>query len=323
MSAPILRLSGVRKLYGGGFLRPPPQAAVDGVDLAVNEGETLAIVGESGSGKSTVAKLLLGLVPPSAGAISYRGTELDALDGAGRRRFRREVQAVFQDPAASLNPRMTVARTLGHIARHHRLPDGGALGPLLASVNLVPPEQYLARYPHQLSGGQQQRVAIARALLLRPAIIVADEPLSSLDISVQAQVLALLRELRAASGIGYVVISHDLGAMQSIADRSAVMYRGTIVEIGPAIYARPSHPYTRLLLDARLSLDPARSRIRTMAPPAVSELPAATGCRFRHRCPHAIDRCAAEMPALRQVDGTRSACHRADELGALQQGSRP
>ena len=326
MNEPILRLRGIEQVYrtrkpsGWGWTAT---RAADGVDLDVHEGETLAVVGESGSGKSTLAKLMLALATPTSGEITFRGTGLDQLSGDARRRYRREIQAVFQDPASSLNPRMRVRRTLSFIVRRHGLvqpeKEEAFLCEQLRAVDLTPPEEYLARYPHQLSGGQQQRVAIARALLLHPKLIVADEPISSLDVSVQAQVLDLLRELKQTKRIGYVVISHDLGAMQSIADRTAVMYRGRIVELGPTIYARAFHPYTRMLLDARLSLDPTRSRIRAGEGQPASAMPVSGegGCRFRGRCAFAIERCAAEVPPLRPVGppDTFAACHRAEEVG--------
>jgi ABC-type oligopeptide transport system ATPase subunit len=272
MTDPILSLRNVSKVYSArrasGWGKTQVRA-VDDLDLDVHEGETLAIVGESGSGKSTVAKLLLMLTEPTSGEVCYRGQPLSGLNRAGRSRYRRNVQAVFQDPASSLNPSMTVEQTLGCIIRRHDLVPQAQQQEFilrqLASVGLDPPAQYLRRYPHQLSGGQQQRIAIARAMMLAPKIIIADEPLSSLDVSIQAQVLELMQELKRTTNVGFVVISHDLGAMQSIADRTAVMYRGKIVETGPDVYDNPAHEYTRLLLDARLSVDPRRGRIRAMA----------------------------------------------------------
>ncbi|GAU85539.1 oligopeptide/dipeptide ABC transporter ATP-binding protein [Bosea sp. BIWAKO-01] len=332
MTAPILRLQSVEQLYTSRNANGPgwnTVRAVDGVDLDINEGETLAIVGESGSGKSTLAKLLLMLNRPTAGDVQFRGTSLASLGSSGRQAFRRQVQAVFQDPASSLNPRMTVERMLGYIVQRHELASSretrAFLAGHLAAVGLNPPDHYLDRYPHQLSGGQQQRIAIARAMMLRPAIIIADEPLSSLDVSVQAQVLQLMRDLHKATNVGFVVISHDLGAMESIADRTAVMYRGRIVEIGRSIYERPFHPYTKLLLDARLSLDPRRGRIRSLSTTQTrAEMPEPKqgGCRFRHRCPFAIEICATADPALKPVGqaGTFAACHRAGEIG---ESSRP
>lgn len=333
MTAPILRLQGVEQIYTSRNANGPgwnTVRAVDGVDLEVREGETLAVVGESGSGKSTLAKLLLMLNKPTAGDVQFRGTSLAKLKSAERQAYRRQVQAVFQDPASSLNPRMTVERMLGFIVRRHDLaPAAGTrsfLAGHLAAVGLD--EGYLDRYPHQLSGGQQQRIAIARAMMLRPKIIIADEPLSSLDVSVQAQVLDLMRDLHRTTNVGFVIISHDLGAMQAIADRTAVMYRGRIVEIGEAIYTRPHHPYTRLLLDARLSLDPRRGRIRAMSalPPRPDVTAASSGgCKFRNRCAEAIDICAKSDPMLRPVGtgGTLAACHRAEEIGAAASAGAP
>ena len=326
MSQPILSLRQASRIYksrkasGWGWTSV---RAVDGVDLDVREGETLAIVGESGSGKSTIAKLLLMLHDPSRGHVEYRGTRLGKLTREQKSGYRRQVQAVFQDPASSLNPSMTVEQSLGHVVRRHGLAPGAGQREFimrqLASVGLNPPEQYLVRYPHQLSGGQQQRIAIARAMMLEPKIIVADEPLSSLDVSIQAQVLQLMQDLKARTNVGFVVISHDLGAMQSIADRTAVMYRGRIVEIGDDVYGGSAHPYTRLLLDARLTADPRQGRIRQMAmqpPVQTASASGEGGCRFRHRCPHAIEICATSDPALRPVGSgrTQAACHRAEEL---------
>ena len=269
MSEPILQCRQLSRRYTSRIpsgWRRQVLNAVDSVDLEVNEGETLAIVGESGSGKSTLAKLMLHLETPTAGAVRYRGVSLAELDRVRWRAYRRDVQAIFQDPSSSLNPRLRVEQSLGYVARRHELVEPARLRALLAdqlaSVGLDPPEHYLARYPHQLSGGQQQRVAIARAMMLAPRVIVADEPLSSLDISIQAQVLDLMRELSDRRSVAFVLISHDLNAVQSIADRIAVMQCGRIVEIGRDIFQAPAHPYTRLLLQSRLSINPREVRAR-------------------------------------------------------------
>lgn len=326
MSDPILSMHEVSQVYSGrrgSGWKKTTITAVDQVELEIREGETLAIVGESGSGKSTVAKLFLMLNAPTSGEVFYQGTPLARLDRSKRSEYRRQVQSVFQDPASSLNPSMTVEQTLGYIVRRHGLAAAGEqrafIARQLASVGLNPPEQYLGRYPHQLSGGQQQRIAIARAMMLAPKIIIADEPLSSLDVSIQAQVLELMQDLKRQTNVGFVVISHDLGAMQSIADRTAVMYRGRIVELGADVYERPAHPYTRLLLDARLTSDPRQGRIRAMAmapQPSTPPTGSADGCRFKDRCPHAIQICAETEPALRPVTGgaAQAACHRAEDL---------
>jgi len=268
MSGPILSARGVIQtfashragVWGHGTVR-----ALDNIDLDIHEGETLGIVGESGSGKSTLAKLLLALIQPSMGVISYRGTPLPALKGKRRRAYRRDVQAVFQDPAASLNPRMRVEHILAHILLEHGLATRATVRETIATqleaVGLSPAESFMVRYPHQLSGGQQQRVAVARAMMLQPRLIIADEPLSSLDISVQTQLLELMAELQQRTGVGFVIISHDLGAVASIADRVAVMHRGRIVESGPHVLTQPGHPYTKALLDAKLIPDPHLARI--------------------------------------------------------------
>ena len=334
MTQPILSLRSVGRSYksrnASGWGSTTIDAAI-GINLEIYEGETLAIVGESGSGKSTLAKLLLMLQPPSSGDVEFRGVSLSSLDKRKRSEYRREVQAVFQDPASSLNPRMTVEQTLGYVIRRHDLVSESEqrafIARQLASVGLEPAEQYLTRYPHQLSGGQQQRIAIGRAMMLEPKVIIADEPLSSLDVSIQAQVLQLMLDLRKRTNVGFVVISHDLGAMQSIADRTAVMYRGRIVEIGDAVYDRPAHPYTKLLLDARLGSDPRKGRLR--APVSKQPAPMRTvsagegGCRFRGRCPYAIQICAESEPALRTIGSgtTQAACHRAEELVAMMSGA--
>lgn len=329
MTQPILSLRSVNRSFksrsADGWGTTLVHAAID-VNLDISEGETLAIVGESGSGKSTLAKMLLMLQPPSSGEVAFRGVSLSKLDKRQTSEYRRQVQAVFQDPASSLNPRMRIEQTLGYIIRRHNLVEPAERRTFAARqlefVGLVPAEEYLARYPHQLSGGQQQRIAIARAMMLEPKMIIADEPLSSLDVSIQAQVLQLMLDLRKRTNVGFVVISHDLGAMRSIADRTVVMYRGRIVEIGDDVYDRPTHPYTKLLLDARLAPDPRLGRIRTSVAnrtPQIRNMPAPGGCRFRDRCPHAIQICAKQEPALRPVGdrSSRSACHRADELASL------
>lgn len=317
MSGAILAARGLVQSFAGGW-RGRPVRAVDGVDIDVHEGETLSIVGELGSGKSSLARLLLALRRPDSGSIFYRGTALPDLSPTQRRDYRRQVQAVFQDPAASLNPRMRVQQTLAYVILEHGLATRATVGSVvaaeLAAVGLVPPQQFMSRYPHQLSGGQQQRIAIARAMALRPRLIIADEPLSSLDISVQTQLLELMADLQRRTGVGFVVISHDLGAVEAIADRVAVMYRGRIVEIGRQVLTRPRHPYTRALLDARLSMDPRAARARSrivLAGDAPAPAVDASGCGFRDRCGSAMPICTSETPLLAAVDGAGGAvaCH--------------
>jgi oligopeptide/dipeptide ABC transporter ATP-binding protein len=245
------------------------------------------------------------------------------------RAYRRDVQAVFQDPAASLNPRMRVQDTLAHVLFAHRLATRATVGDViaaeLAAVGLTPPEQFMARYPHQLSGGQQQRVAIARAMALRPRLVIADEPLSSLDISVQTQILALMMDLQRRTNVGFVVISHDLGAVEAIADRVAVMYRGRIVESGPQVLTHPRHPYTKALLSAKLLMDPRAARARPhimLAGDTPPPTPDAAGCGFRDRCPQAIPLCTTTAPKLTAIarQAGEVACHlaEADAMGEEQ-----
>jgi oligopeptide/dipeptide ABC transporter ATP-binding protein len=292
--------------------------AVDGVDLALFENETVALVGESGSGKTTLGLAMLGLRPLSAGTIRWRGQPVATLGGEAHRAFRRDVQIVFQDPYASLNPRLTIAEALRRPLRAHAaVPPSGLTAEahrLLEAVGLRPAALYAERYPHEFSGGQRQRIAIARALALKPSILVADEPVSALDVSIRAQILRLLQSLRRELGLSMLFLSHDLGVVRHIADRVAVMYRGRIVEIAPVdrLFEEPKHPYTRLLLGAAPSVHreraPAPAEAQAAdAPPASPE---AGGCRFRGRCPLAIDRCAREEPHLVDVaPDHRAACH--------------
>jgi oligopeptide/dipeptide ABC transporter ATP-binding protein len=319
MTEAILSSRGVTLTFAsrpsGGWRRHLTRA-VDAVDLDIYEGETLAIVGESGSGKSSLARLFLMLIRPNTGNIRYRGQSLASLKGASRREYRRAVQAVFQDPASSLNPRMRVESALAHVILEHKLAERSNVRTVIAdelrAVGLAPPEDFTSRYPHQLSGGQQQRVAIARAMALKPRLIIADEALSSLDVSVQTQILELMTELKLKKRVGFVIISHNLAAVQSIADRIAVMYRGRIVEIGADVLRRPRHPYTRALVDARLIANPriarARKRIVLSGDAALAPTDDA-GCCFRHRCPFAQPVCDA-VPALRPMEaGHLVACH--------------
>jgi ABC-type glutathione transport system ATPase component len=280
----ILSARGVVKSFGGRrwFGSGDDKRAVDDVDLDVNEGETLAIVGESGSGKSTLARVLLGLIAPTSGEVAYHGRPVDEFVSADWMTFRKAVQPIFQDPASSLNPRMRVDTTLANVLRRHKLVPRDRLETeitdLLASVGLDAAE-FHDRYPHQLSGGQQQRIAIARAMAMRPRLIIADEPLSSLDMSVQAQILDLLVSLKASRNLGLVLISHDLNVVDAISDRVMVMYRGRIVEAGPTrqVLGNPASDYTRSLLAAKLVADPHIARTRrlamdaTLAPAPISQ----------------------------------------------------
>lgn len=288
--------------------------AVSGVDLAVYEGETLALVGESGCGKSTLGRLLLGLLPPTQGQVFFDGQDLAALPPARLRALRRQMQLVFQDTAA-LNPRWTVGQSLAEPLRIHNLCPRGEYAArgaaLLNQVGLAP--DLLDRYPHQLSGGQRQRVGLARALALSPRLVVCDEPVSALDVSVQAQMLNLLTDLQASQGLTYVLISHDLGVVRHSADRVCVMFLGRVCEVGPtqALFSAPRHPYTKFLLDSVPRPDPTRRG--ESGPPLAGEIPSPvhppSGCRFRTRCPYAQDICAQTVPPLTGAGDHQAACH--------------
>ncbi len=304
--------------------------AVDGVSFDLREGETLALVGESGCGKSTTARLVLRLIEPTAGTVQFEGRDITAIPGAELRRLRRRMQIVFQDPFASLNPRMTVGATLDEPLRLHRYGNAARrkdrVTELLGLVGLS--QEHAARYPHEFSGGQRQRVGIARALALEPALVVCDEPVSALDVSVQAQVVNLLGDLQARLGLSYLFIAHDLAVVKHVATRVAVMYLGRIVETAARdeLFARPLHPYTRALLAAIPRPDPAQKLARQVPGGDVpSPLDPPPGCHFHTRCPFAADRCRTEVPTLRQVAPAHlTACHFAEELPAFELGeARP
>ena len=314
----LLEVRGLVKDYevGGGLLGKREYVrAVRGVDLDVRRGETVGVVGESGCGKSTLGRSILRLIEPTAGTVRFDGVDLARLSASDMRRKRRFMQIIFQDPYSSLNPRMRVGAIVGEGLAIHRLASGAArrrrVVELLAQVGLH--EDAYDRYPHEFSGGQRQRIGIARALAVEPSFIVADEPVSALDVSIQAQIVNLLQDLQRQLGLAYLFIAHDLRVVEHISQRVAIMYLGKIVELAPSeeIYSAPRHPYTRALLSAVPVPDPGRKRERIalqgdvpspMTPPA--------GCSFHPRCPHAQEICRREVPKL--VTGARGhavACH--------------
>jgi oligopeptide/dipeptide ABC transporter ATP-binding protein len=296
--------------------------AVDGVSFSLDAGKTLALVGESGCGKSTVSRLLLRLIEPDSGRIRFDGHNLLALDANQLRAFRRDAQIIFQDPYASLNPRMTIGQILTEpLALHDLVPPSRRRERVVQLLQLVGLEPRLARrYSHEFSGGQRQRIAIARALAVEPKLIICDEPVSALDVSIRSQILNLLRDLQDRLGLAYIFVSHDLAVVKHIADRVAVMNLGVIVEMAntEALFASPRHPYSRALLSAIPVPKPRAKRSRMLLQ---GEMPSAlnppVGCRFHTRCPYVIDRCRVEPPQLLgDKSGHLTACHRTAELPA-------
>jgi dipeptide transport system ATP-binding protein len=322
-ASPLVESHGLGRDYivGGGMFRGGRTLkAVAGADFTVHAGRTLAVVGESGCGKSTLARMVTMIERPTAGRLLIDGSAVEKADAETLKRLRPVVQMVFQNPYASLNPRKQV----GHIleepllintdldakARRHVAQE------MMAKVGLRP--EFYQRYPHMFSGGQRQRIAIARALMLRPKLVVADEPVSALDVSIRAQVLNLMMDLQAEFNLAYLFISHDLGVVKHIADELMVMYLGRPVEQGPrdVIFDHPRHPYTRALLASTPAVDPAHRRLRTAIKGELpSPLDPPSGCAFHRRCPYATERCARERPESRPVDRRLVACHYAESVG--------
>jgi oligopeptide/dipeptide ABC transporter ATP-binding protein len=323
---PLLQVHDLVKHYHATGLfgrRAPPVRAVDGVSFEVAQGETLALVGESGCGKSSVGRTILRLQEPTSGKALFEGIDVFSLDRPSLRALRRRMQIIFQDPYSSLNPRMAVGAAIAEGIEIHRLAPRSEIparvGSLLEEVGLDP--GYATRYPHEFSGGQRQRIGIARALAVQPAFIVCDEPVSALDVSVQAQVLNLLSDLQRHRGLSYLFIAHDLAVVRQIAHRIAVMYLGRIVEEGPTdqLLSNPRHPYTVALLSAVPEPDPSAQRGRIVLRgdlPSPSNPP--PGCPFHTRCFHPLknEHCRTAVPQLRQVEGTLAACHYAEATPA-------
>jgi oligopeptide/dipeptide ABC transporter ATP-binding protein len=311
---PLLVAEGLAKHFPIG--RDRAVRAVDGVSLSIRAGETLALVGESGCGKSTTGRLLIRLIEPSAGRVLFEGEDLVSLSPAALRARRRDMQIVFQDPYASLNPRLPVSEIIAEPIEVHRTVRGRAavrdkVVELLEMVGLT--AEHARRFPHQFSGGQRQRIGIARAIAVGPRLVVADEPVSALDVSIQSQVVNLMQDLQERLGIAYLFVAHDLAVVHHIADRVAVMYLGVIVETAPkhALFSAPHHPYTQSLLSAAPEPDPTARRARIILEGDVpSPLAIPPGCRFHTRCPIAQEICRREVPPLRAVaPGHEAACH--------------
>jgi len=327
VSAPILVVEDLTAVYpapaGVWFKRRRPDLlALDRVDFTLDRGATLGVVGESGSGKSTLARALLGLGPAAvSGKVYWRGENLLALAPEARREKRQQLQLVFQDPLGSLNPRLTAGEIIAEPLRtfHPRMARVQIAERVRGMLKLVGLDaEHVNRYPHEFSGGQCQRLGIARALVLNPRLLICDEPVSALDVSIQAQIIHLLKDLQAKMQLTMVFIAHDLGILRQVSDQVLVLYLGRVMEFGDrqSIYQAPRHPYTRALLNAVPWPDPERERRRVREPcgelPSAHELP--EGCLFHPRCPFAIDRCRREKPSLRPWRDGRTACHRSEEL---------
>jgi oligopeptide transport system ATP-binding protein len=317
----LITLDGLEVHYrtGGGLFTPAKKVqAVDGVSLGIKKGETLGLVGESGCGKSTLGKAILRLTEPTGGKVMYNGKDLAHLSSGEMREQRKHLQMIFQDPYASLNPRMTVGQIIGEPIRTFNLARNGGVTPqveeLMETVGLS--RRFIKRYPHEFSGGQRQRIGIARALAVDPEFIVADEPISALDVSIQAQIMNLMERLQAEKQLTYLFISHDLRAVRHLSDRVAVMYLGKIVELadGRDVYADPLMPYTRALISAVPVPDPEIEARRTriiLTGDVPSPIDPPSGCRFRTRCPYAIAECAQVVPSLVEIKPAhRAACIR-------------
>ncbi|MEJ1129712.1 ABC transporter ATP-binding protein [Variovorax sp. CCNWLW225] len=317
-AAPLIEVRSLKKYFGSS---DRPVRAVDDVSFAIRPGETLGLVGESGSGKSTIGRTVLRLVERTDGQVLYRGDDIGALSGERMRKLRSKLQIIFQDPYASLNPKMRISAILGEALSTHGLHKGAAardkrIAELLETVGLR--AEHASRFPHEFSGGQRQRIGVARALAVEPEFIVADEPLSALDVSIQSQVINLLADLRERLGLTMLFISHDLDVVEYLCDRVVVLYLGKVMEVAETdeLFARPSHPYTQALLAARPKPDPTLATERIALKGDIpSPISPPSGCVFRTRCPHAIEACAQTVPPLEEISvGHYSACIRKELL---------
>ena len=328
MSTPLVELKQISKRFGGrkvgpvdsvlrrvGLAKPPAVVrAVDGIDLAIQPGEVVGLVGESGCGKSTLGRIAAGLMPPSDGEVRVDGKSVNTLSAEEARAARLKIQMIFQDPYASLNPRLRVEEIIGEAARVHGLTDRANFADYVAAqmqrAGLDPALR--DRYPHQFSGGQRQRIGIARALAVQPSMLVCDEAVAALDVSIQAQILNLFMDLREQLNLTYLFISHDLGVVEHLSDRVVIMYLGRVVESAPAeeIFRRPNHPYTQTLLAEIPRLSSRHKTFTAIQGEMPSPLHPPTGCHFHPRCPHAMPRCKTETPTLRGIAVNHvSACH--------------
>lgn len=316
MTAPLLQVKQLEKKFktNKSWFKPPQYLrAVNGVSLNLNQEETLGIVGESGCGKSTTGRCLLRLIEPTSGEVIFQGTDITKLSKKEMNKFRKDIQMVFQDPMASLNPKLTVREILSEPLIANRVPRKEHDGLIKDTLSLVElSESYLSRYPHELSGGQRQRIGIARAIIIRPKVVILDEPVSALDVSVQSQILNLLQDLQEELGLSYIFISHDLSVVEHIAHRVGVMYLGEIVEIADKeqLFKKPLHPYTQALISAIPKTDPDEQKERVILSgelPSLDNPP--SGCSFHQRCIYAMDSCKTVKPQMKEVDGRRVACH--------------
>ncbi|WP_025898031.1 ABC transporter ATP-binding protein [Sneathiella glossodoripedis] len=320
--SPLVEIENVEQRFGGssGFLSPsqPLVKALNSVSLTINKGDSFCLVGESGCGKSTLARAVIGLNPPTAGHIKYQGNRIDNLSTRERQPYTRKMQMVFQNPYASLNPRMTVAQTLQeplqiHFPTMSRAEIEAKVEEVMLSVGNDP--SWLERYPHEFSGGQRQRISIARALMLDPEFIVADEPISALDVSIQAQVLNVMMEAQESRNLTYLFITHDLSVVEHFGNRVAVMYLGTVCELADTknLFATPRHPYTQALLSAVPKMDGSGVNHVKMSGEVPTAMDLPSGCVFHTRCPYANDRCKREIPKLKDNGDTQTACFAVEE----------